>query len=69
MEEDEIGLRKALGHIHYAQCSRCGKAIPEHEATAAPADALEEAADYHLLCSACRDELADGEQDLPLATE
>jgi hypothetical protein len=69
VEEDEIGLRKALGHVHYVQCSRCGRSVPEGEATMAPADALEEAADFRLLCSACRDELAAGEQELPLTSE
>lgn len=69
MEEDEIGLRKALGHTNYVQCSRCGRPIPESEATAAPADALEDLAEYRLLCPTCRDELAAGEQDLPLTPE
>ena len=69
MEEDEIGLRKALGHAQYVQCSRCGTSIPEREASAAPADALEDGAEYRLLCPRCRDELAAGEQDLPLSSE
>lgn len=69
VEEDEIGLRKALGHTHYVQCSRCGRPVPEGEATMAPADALEEAADESPLCSTCRDELAAGEQELPLTPE
>lgn len=66
MQEDEIGTRKALGHANYVQCSRCGTLIRESEATAVPADALGEASEYQLLCPACRDELAAGEQDLPL---
>ena len=72
MQEDEIGLRKALGHANYAsyvQCSRCGKPIAERDASVAPADALEDGAEYRLLCSTCRDELAAGEQDLPLLPE
>lgn len=69
MEEDEIGLRKALGHADYVQCARCGKPIAEGEATAVPADVLESASEYRLLCPTCRDELAAGEQDLPLVSE
>jgi hypothetical protein len=69
MQEDEIGLRKALGQANYVQCSRCGTLISEREATTAPADALGEVAEYHLLCPKCRDELAAGEQDLPLIPE
>jgi ribosomal protein S26 len=69
MQEDEIGLQKALGRTTYVQCSRCGKSIPEREAIAAPADALENGMEYDLLCPSCRDELADGEQDLPVTTE
>lgn len=69
MQEDEIGLRKALGQANYVQCSRCGTLISAREATEAPADALDAVAEYHMLCPACRDELAAGEQDLPLVTE
>ena len=69
MQEDEIGLRKALGQANYVQCSRCGALIPAREATEAPADALDEVAEYQILCPACRDELAAGEQDLPLVPE
>lgn len=73
MEEDEIGMRNALGQAHghtqYVQCARCGKLIAERDAFAVPADAFEEAADFHLLCSSCRDALDDGEQELPLASE
>ena len=69
MEEDEIGLRKALGQANYVQCSRCGGLISAREATDEPADALDEVAEYHVLCPACRDELAAGEQDLPLVSE
>ncbi|HEY1390772.1 MAG TPA: hypothetical protein VGF38_19715 [Ktedonobacterales bacterium] len=69
MQEDEIGLRKALGQANYVQCSRCGTLISAREATDAPADALDEVAEYHLLCPTCRDELAAGEQDLPLVSE
>lgn len=69
MQEDEIGLRKTLGQANYVQCSRCGALIPAREATEAPADALDEVAEYQILCPACRDELAAGEQDLPLVPE
>jgi hypothetical protein len=69
MQEDEIGLRKALGQANYVQCSRCGTLISVREATEAPADALDEVAEYQILCPACRDELAAGEQDLPLVSE
>jgi hypothetical protein len=69
MQEDEIGLRKALGQANYVQCSRCGTLIAAREATDAPADALEGAAEYQMLCATCRDELAAGEQDLPLVPE
>lgn len=69
MQEDEIGTRKALGQANYVQCSRCGTLIRESEATAMPADALGDAAEYQLLCPACRDELAAGEQDLSLSSE
>lgn len=73
MEEDEIGMRKVLDHTHanatYVQCARCGKTILESEAVAAPADAFDEAADFSLICRSCRDELENGEQDLPLASE
>jgi ribosomal protein S26 len=69
MLEDEIGLRKALGHANFVQCSRCGAAIPAREATVVTADALNSEAEYAPLCARCRDELADGEQDLPLEPE
>lgn len=69
MQEDEIGLRKALGQVNYVNCSRCGKPIPEREATILPGDALEDGAEYRLLCPACRDELAAGEQDLAVEPE
>ena len=69
MQEDEIGLRKALGQANYVQCSRCGALITESEATVAHADAFAQAAEYHLLCPKCSDELAAGEQDLPLMPE
>ncbi len=69
MQEDEIGLRKALGQANYVQCSRCGTLIFAHEAIDAPADALDGVAEFHTLCPACRDELAAGEQDLPLVSE
>ncbi|HEY7342771.1 MAG TPA: hypothetical protein VH591_17990 [Ktedonobacterales bacterium] len=69
MQEDEIGLRKALGQANYVQCSRCGALISAREATDAPADALDGVAEYRLLCPTCRDELAAGEQDLPLVPE
>lgn len=69
MQEDEIGLRKALGQANYVQCSRCGALIPAREATDAPADALDVVAEYQVLCPTCRDELAAGEQDLPLVPE
>jgi hypothetical protein len=39
------------------------------EATDAPADALDGVAEFQTLCPACRDELAAGEQDLPLVSE
>ena len=62
MQEDEIGLRKALGHAHYAsyvQCSRCGTPIAERDASVAPADALEDGAEsspavFHLPRRTCR---------------
>lgn len=69
MQEDEIGLRKELGLADYVQCSRCGMAIRRSEATVMSADALTENAAYEYLCPKCRDEIADGEQDLPLAPE
>ena len=69
MQEDEIGLRKALGQANYVQCSRCGTLIFAREATDAPADALDAVAESQTLCPACRDELAAGEQDLPLVSE
>ena len=69
MQEDEIGLRKALGQANYVQCSRCGTLIFASEATYAPADALDSVAEFQTLCPACRDELAAGEQDLPLVSE
>jgi endogenous inhibitor of DNA gyrase (YacG/DUF329 family) len=69
MQEDEIGLRRAAGQDVYVQCSRCGRPIPERQATPAPADALVDDTGYDVLCPTCREELADGEQDLTLATE
>jgi hypothetical protein len=69
MQEDEIGLRRAVGQDIFVQCSRCGRSIPKREATPAPADALEDDTGYDVLCPTCRDELAAGEQDLPLATD
>lgn len=69
MQEDEIGLRKELGQADYVQCSRCGTPIPTSQATVVSADALTDSAEYQWLCPACRDELAAGEQDLPLVPE
>jgi DNA-directed RNA polymerase subunit RPC12/RpoP len=65
VEEDELGLQHVIGHTEYVSCSRCGAAIPQREASAVPADALEVPADFEYLCANCRAELADGEKDLP----
>lgn len=69
MQEDEIGLRKEFGQADYVQCSRCSMAIARSQATVVTADVLTENAAYEYLCPTCRDEIAAGEQDLPLAPE
>jgi DNA-directed RNA polymerase subunit RPC12/RpoP len=65
MEEDEIGVQRAIGHKEYVVCSRCGQPTEARDAALVPGDALEGESEYEYLCSACRQALAEGEQDLP----
>lgn len=65
MEEDELGTQRAIGHVSYAICSRCGRQAPMHSMSIVPGDAFEDTSEFRYLCSNCQQELADGEQDLP----
>lgn len=66
MEEDEIGVQRVFGHHEYVECSRCGRPTAAQLAAIVPGDATESQSEYEYLCPACRQALADGEQDLPL---
>ena len=65
MEEDELGTQRAIGHVEYVTCSRCGVATPLTSARVVPADALTDKAEFTYLCADCERAMADGEQDLP----
>jgi DNA-directed RNA polymerase subunit RPC12/RpoP len=65
VEEDEVGIHRALGHKEYVTCSRCGRPIPRQEAAIVQGDALEDQSEYQYLCQTCQNTLANGEIDLP----
>lgn len=66
MEEDEMGVRRSIGHREYVECSRCGRPTTASAAAVVPGDALESQSEYEYLCERCQQALAEGEQDLPL---
>jgi hypothetical protein len=74
VEEDEMGLQRAIGHAEIGRaelvsCSRCGRQTPEQSAAIVPGDALADSSEYSYLCADCQLALADGEQDLPTTLE
>jgi ribosomal protein S26 len=65
VEEDEIGTARALGHVDYVTCARCGRSTPVREAALVEGVAFDSTSEYEYLCAACQQALADGEVDLP----
>ena len=69
VEEDELGVLRAMGHREYVSCSRCGMPVARSEAAMLPGDALQDHSEYRYLCPDCQNALADGEVDLPETDE
>ncbi len=65
MEEDELGLQRAMGHVPLVTCVRCGRSTPIALATVVPGSALEDNSEYQYLCQACEQALEQGEQEAP----
>ncbi len=65
MEEDELGLQRAMGHVTLVTCVRCGRSTPVASATVVPGSALEDSSEYQYLCQACEQALEQGEQEAP----
>lgn len=65
MEEDELGLQRAIGHAPLVTCARCGRPISKESATIVPGSALEDSSEYQYLCRECEQEIEQGEQEAP----
>ena len=65
MEEDELGLQRAIGHTPLVICARCGRSMPIQSATVVPGSALEDSSEYQYLCQECEQALEQGEQEAP----
>ena len=65
MEEDELGTQRAISHVQYVTCARCGAFVAKQSAALVPGDALEDGSEFQYLCADCQQALADGERDLP----
>lgn len=65
MEEDELGLQRAMGHTTLVTCARCGRPTSIESATIVPGSALEDGSEYQYLCQECEHALEQGEQEVP----
>jgi len=67
VEEDELGTQRELRRQSYVTCARCGQPVALESATIVPGDALTDQSEYQYLCPSCQEQLARGEQDLPVS--
>lgn len=65
MQEDELGLQRAIGRETFVTCVRCGRPTPIQSATVVPGSALEDSSEYQYLCQECEQALEQGEQEAP----
>jgi hypothetical protein len=65
VEEDELGLQRAIGHATLVTCASCGRPTPIQSASVVPGSALEDGAEFQYLCQECQQALEQGEEEMP----